>query len=44
MLEQILWAVTGNWRKLYNEKLRDFYSSPNIIRMIKSSDDELGRA
>jgi hypothetical protein len=29
--------MTGDWRiKLYNEELHDFYSSPNIIRMIKS--------
>jgi hypothetical protein len=28
--------VTGGWRKLYNEELRDFYSSLNIFRMIKS--------
>jgi hypothetical protein len=28
--------VTGGWRKLNNEELRDFYSSPSIIRMIKS--------
>jgi hypothetical protein len=28
--------VTGEWRKLHNEKLRDLYSSPSIIRMIKS--------
>jgi hypothetical protein len=28
--------VTGEWRKLYNEKLRTLYSSPNIIRQIKS--------
>jgi hypothetical protein len=27
--------VTGDWRKLHNEKLRNLYSSPNIIRMIK---------
>jgi hypothetical protein len=28
--------VTGEWRKLHNEELRDFYSSPSIIRIIKS--------
>jgi hypothetical protein len=28
--------VTGDWTKLHNEELRNFYSSPNIIRMIKS--------
>jgi hypothetical protein len=28
--------VMGDWRKLHNEKLHDFYSPPNIIRMIKS--------
>jgi hypothetical protein len=28
--------VTGGWRKLHNEELHNFYSSPNIIRMIKS--------
>jgi hypothetical protein len=27
--------VTGGWRKLHNEKLRDLYSSPNIIRIMK---------
>ena len=27
--------VTGEWRKLYNEKLNDLYSSPTI-RVIKS--------
>jgi hypothetical protein len=27
--------VTGEWRKLYNEKLRDLYSSPGIIKIIK---------
>jgi hypothetical protein len=28
--------VKGKWRKLYNEKLHDLYSSPCIIRIIKS--------
>jgi hypothetical protein len=27
--------VTGDWIKLRNEKLRNLYSSPNVIRMIK---------
>jgi hypothetical protein len=26
----------GGWRKLHNEELHNFHSSPNIIRMIKS--------
>jgi hypothetical protein len=28
--------MTGGWRKLHNEELRDLYSSPSIIRIIKS--------
>jgi hypothetical protein len=28
--------VTGDWRKLHNEEIHNSYSSPNIIRMIKS--------
>jgi hypothetical protein len=28
--------VKGKWRKLHNEELRDLYSSPSIIRIIKS--------
>ena len=29
-------GVTGEWRKLHNEELNDLYSSPNIVRSIKS--------
>jgi hypothetical protein len=29
--------VTGEWRKLHNGELRNLYSSPDIIRQIKSS-------
>jgi hypothetical protein len=28
--------VTGKWRKLHNEEHHDLYSSPNIVRVIKS--------
>jgi hypothetical protein len=28
--------VTGEWRKLHNNELHDLYSSPSIIRIIKS--------
>jgi hypothetical protein len=28
--------VMGGWRKLHNEELHNVYSSPSIIRMIKS--------
>jgi hypothetical protein len=27
--------VTGEWRKLHNDELRNLYSSPNISRQIK---------
>ena len=28
--------VTGEWRKLHNEELRDLYSLPSIVRVAKS--------
>jgi hypothetical protein len=28
--------ATGEWRRLHNGQLNDLYSSPNIIRVIKS--------
>jgi hypothetical protein len=28
--------VTGEWRKLHNEKLSDLYSLPNTVRVVKS--------
>jgi hypothetical protein len=33
--------VTGGWRKLHNEELHNLYSSPSVIRMIKTR--EMGR-
>jgi hypothetical protein len=28
--------VAGSWRTLHNEELHNLYSSPNVIRVIKS--------
>ena len=28
--------VIGEWRKLHKKKLRDLYSLPNIVRVLKS--------
>jgi hypothetical protein len=28
--------ITGEWRRLHNEYLRNLYTSPNIIRVVKS--------
>jgi hypothetical protein len=32
----IRYKVTGVWRRLYSEEFYNLYSSPNIIRQIKS--------
>jgi hypothetical protein len=29
--------VVGGWRKLHSEELHDLYSSPSIIRIIRST-------
>jgi hypothetical protein len=29
-------GVTEGWRKLHNEELHNLYSSPSVIRIIKS--------
>jgi hypothetical protein len=29
-------VITGEWRKLHKEELRDLYSLPNILRVVKS--------
>ena len=28
--------LTGDWRRLHNEELKDLYPSPSIVRVIKS--------
>jgi hypothetical protein len=30
------WEEDGSWRKLDNDELHSLYSSPNIVRVIKS--------
>ena len=32
----VMCGVTGEWRRFHNEELNDLYSSPNIVRVIKS--------
>ena len=33
---QVRAKFTGGWRKVHNAEVNDVYSSPNIIRVIKS--------
>jgi len=35
--------VTGEWRKIHNEELNVLYSSPNILRVLKSRMTWVGR-
>jgi len=35
---------TGVWRRLNNETLNDLYCTPNIVRVIKIENSEMGRA
>jgi hypothetical protein len=36
VLRRIWVEETGEWRKLHNKELHDLFSSPSIIRIIKS--------
>jgi len=40
VLRRIFWPkrddITGEWGKLHDEELNNLYSSPNIVRVIKS--------
>ena len=36
--------VTGEWRKLHHEELRDLYSLPSIVRVVKIEKNEVGGA
>ena len=36
--------LTGKWRKLHNEELRDLYSLPSIVRVVKIEKNEMGGA
>jgi hypothetical protein len=48
VLRRIFWSkrkeVTGEWRRLHNKEVFSLYFSLNIIRVIKSSENEIDRA
>jgi len=48
MLRKILWVkreeVTGDWRRLHNEKLHDLHSTPHIQSYNQIKKNEMGRA
>jgi len=33
----------GGWIRLHNQELHNIYSSPNIIRVTKTEEDDMGR-
>ena len=35
--------ITGEWRKLHNDELHALYSSPNIVRSLKTKSTKMGR-
>ena len=35
-MQHLFRLLTGEWRKLHNDELRDLYSVPNIVRVLKS--------
>lgn len=43
MLGPLREEVAGEWRQLQNEKLKDLFSSPNIVWVIKSRKVNLAR-
>jgi hypothetical protein len=36
--------VAGGWRRLHSEELPNLYPSPNLFRVIKIKEDEMGGA
>jgi hypothetical protein len=36
MITSVMKEVAGGWRRVHNEELHNLYTSPNIVRVIKS--------